>query len=375
MALQGIRTKKTSGPKSAITATRKKRSVGVLPVAFLAAGGLLVSACENPQAFGELQNGQGLSAMEGNDALGLLEETGTASVPAIADPGPPASTPDTGVGDDYTDPDDYTDTGDYTDTDDDAEMGEDLDTTPAPTGGNMSGGNTGSMGNAHDEEGPHSYVPHVLEILGPDVLAPGQQMDSGYEWVGPKHLRVYTKITGLIPTIKQAVREAQEQLPGVGGVVLEKRAAHLLRGYNDWGNKKLQDQTKQELKALTGVDWDSAPRRDVEGKLNHLLHSPIPWGEPNEILTPDVRVEIGDSHTLDEDFTEAVDLGNGVFRVYIVSNNKNNSHTGHKLGSFKLQLGQGATVQDAINTGNSMLEYKENRRGLYLDDAAKQYLP
>ena len=49
-------------------------------------------------------------------------------------------------------------------------------------------------------------------------------------------------------------------------------------------------------------------------------------------------IDLGYTHTLSKKKTRVTDLGDGVFKVWMISNNGNGSHTGHNLGSFMVQL-------------------------------------
>ncbi len=58
----------------------------------------------------------------------------------------------------------------------------------------------------------------------------------------------------------------------------------------------------------------------------------------------------------------------------MISNNNNGSHTGHSLGSFKVDLGENATADIAKQIGNQMVVNTNNNAKLYLDDAAREVL-
>ncbi len=94
---------------------------------------------------------------------------------------------------------------------------------------------------------------------------------------------------------------------------------------------------------MTGIDFRAMTKAEREATINHLLHSPIPFGNIDEVLTPDTRIDLGYTHTLDKNWTRVGDLGDGVWKVWIISNNNNGSHTGHNLGEFKVQLSPGLT--------------------------------
>ncbi|MFC1759677.1 hypothetical protein ACFL2H_13070, partial [Planctomycetota bacterium] len=199
--------------------------------------------------------------------------------------------------------------------------------------------------------------------------------DSGYEWVSNDRIQVYTKITGLRPFIESAVYTVEEMIASgnQSAGTKEKSVAHMLRGLNDWNNKKVESFAKDLFTEMTGINPDGMSKRWTEQNLNHVMHSPIPFGEPKEVLTPDITIDLDYPHTLDLDWTQVQDMGGDKYRIVLVSNNKNNSHTGHMLGSFVVQMPSGTSMQEAKQIGNSMVEYKtrgDNRRDLYLDDAA-----
>jgi len=226
---------------------------------------------------------------------------------------------------------------------------------------------------------PHSFYMHVMHQFGEQFLAIGQKPDSGYKWVAPDRIEVHTKITGMRPAIEQAVLQVERALASgrsrmKHGQTKENMVAHVLRGLNDWPN--LTPGAMRAFEQL-GFDGNNVSRKEREQHFNHTVHSPIPFGEPKEILSPDITIDMGEPHTLDLNFTKVQDLGNDIFRIFMISNNKNNSHTGHILGSFVVQMPAGTSEDEAIQIGNSMVEYtlvkgeSSNRYFLYLDDAAK----
>ena len=58
----------------------------------------------------------------------------------------------------------------------------------------------------------------------------------------------------------------------------------------------------------------------------------------------------------------------------MISNNNNGSHTGHSLGSFKVDLGENADAAIAKQIGNSMVTNTNDNNKLYLDQAARDIL-
>jgi hypothetical protein len=204
------------------------------------------------------------------------------------------------------------------------------------------------------------------------MLAPDQAAYGGYEWVGPNRIQARSPITGMRPVIEQAIDDVTDRNGRATGEELEQRIAKRLTELNDW--KNLNDQTKANLMLLSGIDIQSMDRDEREERINHLLHSPLPFGGIEEILSPDVIIDLGYTHTLDKDWTQATDLGNGLFQITMVSNNMNGSHTSHSLGSFKVQLPAGTSVRDAREIGNEMVVNENNNDRLYLDAAAQNVL-
>lgn len=66
-------------------------------------------------------------------------------------------------------------------------------------------------------------------------------------------------------------------------------------------------------------------------------------------------------------------LGDGVWKVWIVSNNNNGSHAGHNLGEFKVQLSADLTADQARHAAKKMIKTANNNK-LALDEAAKNIL-
>ena len=219
---------------------------------------------------------------------------------------------------------------------------------------------------------PHDFVEHTVEVLGSHTMAAGQQVNGGYQNVGPYEIQARSTITGLQPVIEQAITDVTQRHPNASGVELERKVAKRLTELNDW--KNLNSHTKENMMILTGVDIESMNKREREDTVNHLQHSPLPFGEIDEVLSPEVTINMGYTHTLDKDWTRAAHLGDGVFKIWMVSNNNNGSHTGHDMGSFKVQLTPTTSIEDARRVGNEMVENRNNNNKLYLDEAARQLL-
>jgi hypothetical protein len=218
----------------------------------------------------------------------------------------------------------------------------------------------------------HNFVDHVAGGLGAQMLAPDQGAYGDYERVGPNQIQARAPITGLRPVIEQAITDVKERDRSLTGEDLERRIAQRLTELNDWEN--LTPPTRAKMMILSGLDIESMGKREREDRVNHMLHSPQPFGDLAEVISPDVTIDLGYTHTLDKEWTKVADLGNGVFQIWMVSNNDNGSHTGHSLGSFKVQLPPGTTVDQAREAGNRMVVNKNNNEKLYLDLAAKHIL-
>ena len=218
----------------------------------------------------------------------------------------------------------------------------------------------------------HDFVEHTVALLGTQAMAPGQARDGGYQKVGPFEIRAWSPITGQRPVIEQAIDDVLERDPNATGEDLERKVAKRLTELNDW--KNLNDQTQENMMIVTGVDIDAMDKRLREDTINHLLHSPLPFGYIDEVLSRDTTIDMGYTHTLDKDWTEAAHLGDGVFQIWMISNNNNGSHTGHVLGSFKVQLTPTTSLAEARDIGNDMVKNRNKNNKLYLAEAARQVL-
>jgi hypothetical protein len=254
--------------------------------------------------------------------------------------------------------------------------------TSTPTGMSGMSGMSGMLHAGHDMStggfnpnaapmAGHDFVHHV-GMLGLDsMLAQGQQSYGGWSWNADGSIDASSPITGLTPVIAESYREALEENPDATGQELESLVANKLTGNNDW--EQLEDQTQQEIMRITGVDFENMDEETREKTLNHVLHSPLPFGDLGEIPAG-TQINMGFTHTLDKDDTLVEDLGNGKFKISMISNNNNGSHTGHNLGSFTIDLGPGATAEQAKEVGNDMINNDNNNDKLSLDPAAYNYL-
>ena len=225
----------------------------------------------------------------------------------------------------------------------------------------------------------HDFAQHADAMLGANVLAQDQEQYGGYAFLGEKTIVARSTITGLQPVIEQAIRQivgnrTLEQAAQVYGGYekLESKIANQLTNLNDWG--QLQTETQNEIMIMTGINFDGMSAAEQEKTINHLLHSPLPFGDIKEVLSTNVKIDMGYTHTLDKNKTEVTDLGDGVWKVTMISNNNNGSHTGHNMGSFKIDLGDNASATLAKQIGNSMVVNTNNNNLLYLDAAAREVL-
>ena len=136
----------------------------------------------------------------------------------------------------------------------------------------------------------------------------------------------------------------------------------------------MRPQTRDRLEDLTGENFGSWSKAEREESINHLLHSPLPFGNIQQVLSPNQRIDLGYTHTLDKDRTQVKDLGNGIFQIKMISNNNNGSHTGHNLGAFRVQLAPGMTLDEAKDFGNRMIVNTNNNSKLYLAEVARAQL-
>ena len=253
--------------------------------------------------------------------------------------------------------------------------------------GDHSNHNHGGDGGHHNHSGQydytagmtHDFVAHADYMLGNDILAEGQEQYGGYAFLGENTIIARSPITGLRPVIDQAIRQivgnrtVEEAAQRLGGNdKLESAIAQQLTNLNDW--QQLQTETQNEIMIMTGINFDAMTNAEREMTINHLQHSPLPFGDIKEVLSTSVKIDMGFTHTLDKNKTEVEDLGDGIWKIYMISNNNNGSHTGHKLGSFKVDLGENADATIAKQIGNQMVTNTNNNAKLYLDAAARDVL-
>ena len=336
----------------------------IIPVVVLLLGGVGVMFVGGSEPPDPLDTGGGL-AIDAGDVELVSGESAVAAQP-LALPAPGANPPATPT--ETTPPDTAP-----------------AETTPPESDEGSGGGNGGGHDHGDHHHGDdladptqthgyevHAFTDHVTSTLGAQMLAPGQQPAAGYAWLDDRTVVAHAPITGLRPVIQQAIHDVKERRPDAEGQELESRIAKRLTELNDWDN--LNKGTRWDMMILSGVDIRSLDHDVREDHVNHLLHSPLSFGTIEEVLTPDVTVDMGYTHTLDKKWTQVADLGNGVFQIWMISNNNNGSHTGHVLGSFKVQLDPGTSLEDARRAGNRMVRNDNNNDRLYLDEAAKAIL-
>ena len=218
----------------------------------------------------------------------------------------------------------------------------------------------------------HDYRWHVTKVLGVQALPPGQQQVSGYTQTGPNSYEARSAISALRPVVEQGIADVLRSSPNLKGVALERRVAQRLTQLNDWEDLNLR--TQENIEMLVGFDLSYMSNRIREPVFNHLLHSPMPFGDLDVVLPPEGRIRLSYTHTLDKNWTQAVHLGDGIFKIWMISNNNNGSHTGHIMGSFMVQLTPDTSIEEARRIGNRMLSNQNKNNQLYLDEAAKDIL-
>jgi len=206
------------------------------------------------------------------------------------------------------------------------------------------------MSNGNFEAGKvapgHNFYTHV-EHAYPALLAGGQEQFGGYSYVSETEIVARSPITGLKPVIDQAIAQVKAAKPNLEGLALESAIAQKLTQLNDWG--ALTTATQNQIMIMSQIDFGSMSKADQEASINHLLHSPLAFGNITDTLTSDTTIYMSYTHTLDKTKTTAEDLGNGLYKISMISNNNNGSHTGHNLGSFVVDMNGYATEQWAVS--------------------------
>jgi len=190
----------------------------------------------------------------------------------------------------------------------------------------------------------HDFAAHVDHMLGQHTLAPNQAQYGGYAKLSDYSYVARSPITGLRPVIEQAIRDIAGSYSSIEAAIsaygskakLESAIANKLTNLNDWAN--LDEEAQNEIMIQSGINFDAMTEAEREMTINHLQHSPLPFGDIEEVLSTSAVIDMGITHTLDKDKTEVEHLGDGIYKVTMISNNNNGSHTGHNLGSFKIDL-------------------------------------
>ncbi|MEM9655552.1 MAG: hypothetical protein AAGA65_25930, partial [Actinomycetota bacterium] len=202
----------------------------------------------------------------------------------------------------------------------------------------------------------HGHVEHSVFLLGQQVLIPGQSATGGFVQLDDKNYIAYSPITAMLPVAIQDNKEVINKKPNLEGEELYRRLAQEYTGSNDY--KKLDEDARRAINILTCTDWSSVKKSIRENTINHLLHSPISFGTIGSVENPistDVTIDLGYTHTRDKNWTEVEYMGDNVYKVTIVSNNNNGSHTGHEMGTAYVEMPAGTSLREAQRIGNDMV--------------------
>jgi len=250
-------------------------------------------------------------------------------------------------------------------------------TAPAPNpqpNQDSSGPNVGQIKSKADDKGydVHGHVEHSVVLLGQQVLIPGQAATGGFIQTGENDYMAYSPLTAMLPVAIQDNKEVLAKKPNLQGEDLYRRLAQEYTGSNDY--KKLDSDARRAINILTCTDWSTVEKRVRENTINHLLHSPISFGTIGSVEDPistDVTIDLGYTHTRDKNWTEVEYMGNNVYKVTVVSNNNNGSHTGHAMGTAFVEMPAGTSLKEAQKIGNRMIPSKNKNNKLTIDPAAR----
>ncbi len=250
-------------------------------------------------------------------------------------------------------------------------------TAPAPNpqpNPDSSGPNVGQIKSKADDKGydVHGHVEHSVVLLGQQVLIPGQAATGGFIQTGENDYMAYSPLTAMLPVAIQDNKEVLQKKPNLQGEELYRRLAQEYTGSNDY--KKLDRDARRAINILTCTDWSTVEKRVRENTINHLLHSPISFGTIGSVEEPistDVTIDLGYTHTRDKNWTEVEYMGNNVYKVTVVSNNNNGSHTGHAMGTAFVEMPAGTSLKEAQKIGNRMIPSKNKNNKLTIDPAAR----
>jgi hypothetical protein len=232
----------------------------------------------------------------------------------------------------------------------------------------------GSIKSKADEKGydVHGHVEHSVALLGQQVLIPGQAATGGFIQTGDNSYLAYSPVTAMLPVAIQDNKEVLAKKPNLQGEKLYRRLAQEYTGSNDY--KNLDRDARRAINILTCTDWSLVDKRVRENTINHLLHSPISFGTIGSVDNPistDVTIDLGYTHTRDTNWTEVEYMGNNVYKVTVVSNNNNGSHTGHEMGTAYVEMPAGTTLREAQKIGNRMIPSTNKNNKLTIDPAAR----
>ena len=158
----------------------------------------------------------------------------------------------------------------------------------------------------------------------------------------------YSPVTAMLPVAIQDNKEVLKKKPNLEGEALYRRLAQEYTGSNDY--KKLNKDAQRAINILTCTDWRLVEKRVRENTINHLLHSPISFGTIGSVEDPistDVTIDLGYTHTRDKNWTEVEYMGDNVYKITVVSNNNNGSHTGHEMGTAYVEMPAGTSLKEA----------------------------
>ncbi len=232
----------------------------------------------------------------------------------------------------------------------------------------------GSIKSKADDKGydVHGHVEHSVILLGQQVLIPGQAATGGFIQTGENSYLAYSPLTAMLPVAIQDNKEVLAKKPNLEGEELYRRLAQEYTGSNDY--KKLDKDARRAINILTCTDWSLVEKRVRENTINHLLHSPISFGTIGSVENPistDVTIDLGYTHTRDKNWTEVEYMDNNVYKITIVSNNNNGSHTGHAMGTAFVEMAAGTSLKEAQKIGNQMIPSKNKDNKLTIDPAAR----
>ena len=232
----------------------------------------------------------------------------------------------------------------------------------------------GAIKSKADDKGydVHGHVEHSVYLLGQQVLIPGQAATGGFIQTSENNYTAYSPVTAMLPVAIQDNKEVLAKKPDLEGEKLYRRLAQEYTGSNDY--KKLNKDAQRAINILTCTDWSLVDKKVRENTINHLLHSPISFGTIGSVENPistDVTIDLGYTHTRDKNWTEVEYMGNNVYKITVVSNNNNGSHTGHAMGTAFVEMPAGTSLKEAQKIGNQMIPSKNKNNKLTIDPAAK----